>query len=180
MSSLSVTTVQTTNLAHNTSPIFISDALYTTSPQTAINIDSAGRFFRRNLPYFVATRNGQADETGGGFMTFGTDSVFANRGNWYNGPSGTATAPSKGLYAFFCKTLTPNDATGIDLRWYINGATSDNYGAGFSGNWSGHKQMTAFATFYLEQNDTVRVFNINSGTRCCNVHNTYMGYLVGG
>jgi hypothetical protein len=111
-------------------------------------------------------------------MTFGT--VLANRGSWYDGTTGTAIAPATGLYSFFCKTLTNNDATITNLRWYINGGTSDNYGAGYSGNWSGHKYMYAFATFYLHQNDSVRVFNIENGTRCCGTHNTFMGYLVGG
>ncbi len=164
MSIVSATTVLTTTLQH-------------TNGTTAATIDSSGRFFTPNTPYFLATRSGQADEVGTGFMTFGT--VLANRGSWYNGTTGTATAPVAGLYAFYCKTLTPADTSIVDLRWYINGATSDNYGAGYSGNWSGHKTMSGFVLFNLAANDAVRVGNINTGTRCCSVHNTFMGYLVG-
>lgn len=143
----------------------------------ALRLDSSGRAFRPNLPYFVATRSGQGDEGGGGWMTFPT--ILANRGGWYSG-SGIATAPATGLYAFWCKTLTPSDGQIVDLRWGINDSINDNYGAGYSGNIGGHKTMEAFAVFALNKNDTVRVNNINSGTRCCSVHNTFMGYLVGG
>ena len=165
MSTLYADTVYTTSLKH-------------TNGTTAATIDSSGRFFTPNTPYFLATRTGQGDETGGGFMTFGT--ILANRGSWYNGSTGTATAPVAGLYGFWCKTLTPSDSQIVDLRWYINGATSDNYGAGYSGNVGGHKTMEAFAIFELNRNDTVGVYNINSGTRCCDIHNTFMGYLIGG
>jgi hypothetical protein len=164
MSRLDADTILTTTLKH-------------TNGTTAATIDSSGRFFTPNTPYFLATRNGQGDETGGGFMTFGT--ILANRGSWYNGSTGTATAPVAGLYGFWCKTLTPSDSQIVDLRWYINGATSDNYGAGYSGNWGGHKPMIAHVLLNLNANDTVRVYNINSGTRCCGTHNTFMGWLIG-
>ena len=78
------------------------------------------------------------------------------------------------------RARTTTDSQIVDLRWYINGATSDNYGAGYSGNVGGHKTMEAFVIFALSANDTVGVYNINSGTRCCDVHNTFMGYLIGG
>lgn len=163
MSSLYADTIYTTSLRH-------------TNGTTAATIDSAGRFFTPNTPYFLATRNGQGDEGGTGYMSFGT--VLANRGSWYN-TNGTATAPVAGLYAFWCKTLTPSNGEIVDLRWYINGASTDNYGAGYSGNWSAHKPMIAHLIINLNANDTVRVYNINSGTRCCGTHNTYMGYLIG-
>jgi len=163
---VSANTLQTTNLTAKAIPT-----------GSAITPSSDGRLYRPNLPYFIATRNGQGDEGGGGYMSFGN--ILANRGNWYNA-NGTATAPEKGLYAFWCKTLTPSNGEIVDLRWYINGASTDSYGAGYSGNFSGHKTMEAFAIFALNKNDTVRVYNINSGTRCCGTHNTYMGYLIGG
>lgn len=163
MSRLDADQILTTTLKH-------------TNGTTCATIDSAGRFFTPNNPYFVATRNGQGDEGGGGFMSFGA--VLANRGSWYN-TNGTATAPVAGLYAFFCKTLTPSDGQIVDLRWYVNGATTDDYGSGYSGNWGGHKTMVAHVLLNLNANDTVRVYNINSGTRCCGVHNTYMGWLIG-
>lgn len=149
----------------------------TIQPTTSLTLGSDGRLFRPNLPYFIATRSGLGDEGGGGFMTFPV--ILQHRGNWYRS-SGVATAPVAGLYAFWCKTLTPSNGEIVDLRWAINDSLSDNYGAGYSGNWSGHKYMHAFTIFALNKNDTVRVYNINSGTRCCSVHNTYMGYLVGG
>ena len=148
------------------------------SISSAITLNSSGLVFRNRVPYFVATRFGAGDQGGGGYMTFPT--ILASRGNMYNINTGFATAPSAGLYAFWCKTLTPSDSQIVDLRWYVNGATTDNYGAGYSGTVGGHKTMEAFVIFELNRNDTVGVYNINSGTRCCDTHNTFMGYLIGG
>ena len=168
-SEISVNELLITEIRHRTGQL--------SSPSSSITLNSSGLVFRNNLPYFVATRFGAGDQGGDGFMTFPT--ILANRGNMYGGSS-FVTAPAAGLYAFWCKTLTPSDSQIVDLRWYVNGATSNNYGSGYSGNVGGHKTMEAFAIFELNQNDTVGVYNINSGTRCCEHHNTFMGYLIGG
>lgn len=167
---ITANTLRTTQLQHRIGQLGL--------PTNSIRLGSDGRLFRSSLPYFVATRSGLSDEGGGGWMTF--PNLLANRGGMMNGGTGFATAPAAGLYAFWCKTLTPSDGQIVDLRWGINGSINDNYGAGYSGNIGGHKTMEAFVIFALSKNDTVGVYNINSGTRCCSVHNTFMGYLIGG
>lgn len=168
-SDLSVNDVFTTEIRHRIGQL--------STPTGSVVPSSTGLLFRQNLPYFIATRNGFSDEGGSTYMSF--PNILEQRGSWYD-PNGTATAPSTGLYAFWCKTLTPSDGQIVDLRWAINFSLSDNYGAGYSGNVGGHKTMEAFAIFALNRNDTVKVYNINSGTRCCGTHNTFMGYLIGG
>ena len=166
---ISVDEIRTTGFRHRIGQL--------SSISPSITLNSSGLVFRNNLPYFVATRFGAGDQGGGGFMTFPT--ILANMGGMYGGGP-FATAPAAGLYAFWCKTLTPSNSEIVDLRWGINGSISDNYGAGYSGNTTGHKTMEAFVIFALSANDTVGVYNINSGTRCCDTHNTFMGYLIGG
>ena len=167
---ISVDEIRTTEFRHRIGQL--------NSITSSLTLNSSGLVFRNNLPYFVATRFGAGDEGGGGFMKFPT--ILSNIGGMYNPGTGFATAPSAGLYGFWCKTLTPSNSEIVDLRWAINGSISDNYGAGYSGNVDGHKTMEAFVIFELNANDTVGVYNINSGTRCCDVHNTFMGYLIGG
>jgi len=167
---ISVDEIRTTEFRHRIGQL--------DSITSSLTLNSSGLVFRNKVPYFVVTRFGAGDEGGGGFMKFPT--ILSNIGGMYNPGTGFATAPAAGLYAFWCKTLTPSNSEIVDLRWGINGSISDNYGAGYSGNTSGHKTMEAFVIFALSANDTVGVYNINSGTRCCDTHNTFMGYLIGG
>jgi hypothetical protein len=145
---------------------------------TAFTIDSSGRVRNNNFPYFFATRYISSDISIAINNIIPFPDIKHNRGNVYNGT--VFTAPIAGVYMFHIKTLTPSTTDQLDLRWYRNGAVDTSLGAGYAGNWTGHKPMISFLLTELQANDTITPYTIsNPGVICCNVHNSFCGYLVG-
>jgi hypothetical protein len=125
-------------------------------------------------PFFHATQLDQSDYTGSPFRWYSIREIRG--GSWFNGTR--ATAPVQGTYGFWVKTLTSNDGVVHDLRYVINGVLSNTYGAGYSGNWSGHKTMSSFIMISLNQGDYIEFIDINGGYKCCGVHHSIIGCLM--
>ena len=165
MSTLTTTNVRVSNIQNSTGT-------------TAFTIDASGRVRNNTFPYFFATRTTSADISIANTNLIPFPDIKHNRGNVYD--ASTFTAPITGVYMFHVKTLTPSNTDQLDLRWYRNGAQDTTLGAGYAGNWSGHKTMISFLLTELQANDTLQPRTISSpGVICCNVHNSFCGYLVG-
>lgn len=149
----------------------------TANGNTVFEITPDGYVTMPYQPYFIANRTGQGDQGGNQFFSY--PNIVQRRPNsngWFDGTY--ATAPVDGVYAFWMQRLTNNNGDVNDNRWRVNGGGGDTYGGGYSGNWSGHKQVQSHMCLFLNAGDTVATYNINGGSSCCSVHNIFMGFKV--
>ncbi len=144
---------------------------------TALNIDGNGVVKKPEHPYFVAQRSSVINSTG--YQTFNT-SVY-NNGNHYSTSTGKFTAPTAGLYHFFCKI---NAYKRIDFQLRKNGTTTGSAGREIgqfnTSNQNGWYSHIVQRTFELASNDYVQVY-VSNLTQATDPGEwlTFQGYLIG-
>jgi hypothetical protein len=142
-----------------------------------MKIDGSGRVTKPYQPAF------HARSAGGAFtnqvISFGV--VNENEGGHYNTGNSRFTAPVAGRYMFSVFALTPNDASVIDLRLWINGSNPEIYGGYAGNNVTGHKQVTCVFIVRLNASDYVDIRASGTSTllTSAGMHHGFSGFLIG-